>query len=152
MVANHYFFFSYESLLHLLSMHSMIYNQFLGRRRGKNPLEKGAFSAAFARVEWLRCNKVEKRKLHHRWSRVTPYFVSCFWWGEIAKLATTTMLCGRHILHLRKNHHLLTKPFPVVLLRFDIFLKCRVMRSKVFSSKKRSLKKSTKLTKTLLAA
>ena len=26
MVANHNFFFSYESLLHLLSMHSMIYN------------------------------------------------------------------------------------------------------------------------------
>ena len=39
---------------------------FLEEEGEKIPSEKGAFSAAFARVEWLRCNKVEKRKLHHR--------------------------------------------------------------------------------------
>ena len=57
-----------------------------------------------------------------------------------------TMLCGRHILHLKTI--LNTKPFPVAAAVWHFFFKCsRVMRSKVFSSKKEILEEVNKVDK-----
>ena len=97
----------FPSLLHLLyTKHDLQLVLLEEEKEKKNPPKKVHFQLLFQlllqdrRVEWLRCNKVVK--LHHRgwgWSRVTPYFGSCFWgeapssWDEIAKLATTTTRC-----------------------------------------------------------
>ena len=106
MVANHNFFFSYES-----SFASFIHAQHdlqlvSWKKKGKkSPPKKVHFQLLLQEQNGYVATRQRKGNciIDGGWSRVTPYFGSCFWWGEIAKLATTTMLCGRHILHLRKK-------------------------------------------------